>query len=160
MAHIAGEMFKRMAGDRDDGMCPIAVRRRLVTDLIGGQVQVAFDPMTGSIEYIRTGTLRALAVTTATAQKCCPTCRPWPNSYRATRPAGGMVSARPRTRPLRPSKAQPGDQRRPRRFQDEGALADLGGTALAGSPAEFGRLIADETEKWAKVVRFARIKPQ
>ena len=127
-----------------------------LTDLIGGQVQVMFDTMPSSIEYIRAGKLRALAVTTATRSEALPdvpTVGDFVPGYEAS---VGTASARPRTRPPRSSSklnmeinAGLADPKMKAR------LADLGGTVLAGSPADFGKLIADETEKWGKVVKFS-----
>ena len=119
-----------------------------------------FGTMTGSIEYIRAGKLRALAVTTATRSEALPdipTVGEFVPGYEASRWFG--IGA-PRNTPaeivdklnkeINAGLADPKIKAR---------LADLGGTVLAGSPADFGKLIADETEKWAKVIRAANIKP-
>jgi len=158
-SHVSGELFKMMAGTdmllvSYRGMAPA------VTDLLGGQVQVMFNSLTGSIEYIRAGTLRALAVTTATRSETLPgipTMGEFLPGYEATTWYGVGV---PRNTPaeiveqlnkeVNAALADP---------QMKVRLADLG-VALPGSPAEFGKLIADETEKWAKVIKSAGIKPE
>ncbi len=111
------------------------------------------------MEFIKTGKLKALAVTTATRSTHCRTCRPWATSCRATRRARGTASARRRTTPAeiidrlnKETNAGLADAKLKAR------LADLGGTLIPGSPADFGKLIAEETEKWGKVIRSANIK--
>jgi tripartite-type tricarboxylate transporter receptor subunit TctC len=158
-SHVAGELFKMMAGTdmllvSYRGMAPA------VTDLLGGQVQVMFNSLPGSIEYIRAGTLRALAVTTATRSETLPgipTMGEFLPGYEATTWYGVGV---PRNTPAeiveqlnKEVNAALADPKMKVR------LADLG-VALPGSPAEFGKLIADETEKWAKVIKSAGIKPE
>jgi len=156
--HIAGELFKMMAGVN---MVHVPYRGGgpALTDLVGGQVQVYFASTVGSIEYIRTGRLRALAVTTATRSEALPdvpAVDEFVPSYEASAWFG--VGA-PKNTPsqiidqlneaINAGLADPKLKAR---------LADLGGTPLVGSPADFGKLIAEETEKWAKVVKFAGIK--
>src|SRR5215472_2433487 len=158
-SHVAGELFKIMTGTdmllvSYRGMAPA------VTDLLGGQVQVMFNSLPGSIEYIRAGTLRALAVTTATRSETLPgipTMGEFLPGYEATTWYGVGV---PRNTPAeiveqlnKEVNAALADPKMKVR------LADLG-VALPGSPADFGKLIADETEKWAKVIRAANIKPE
>jgi len=158
--HIAGELFKMMAGVN---MVHVPYRGGgpALTDLVGGQVQVYFASTVGSIEYIRTGRLRALAVTTATRSEALPdvpAVDEFVPSYEASAWFG--VGA-PKNTPsqiidqlneaINAGLADPKLKAR---------LADLGGTPLVGSPADFGKLIAEETEKWAKVVRDANIKPE
>ena len=130
-----------------------------VTDLLGGQVQVMFNSLTGAIEYIRAGTLRALAVTTAMRSETpgIPTMGEFLPGYEATTWYGVGV---PRNTPAeiveqlnKEVNAALADPKMKVR------LADLG-VALPGSPADFGKLIADETEKWGKVIRAANIKPE
>ena len=153
-AHVFGELFKMMAGV---DMLHVPYRGNFSPDLLGGQVQVMFGPITHSIEYIRTGKLRALAVTSATRSAALPDIPTVANLYPATRRAVGIGSARPKTHPPRSST---GSTRKSTRAlanpKMKARLADLGGTRIAGSPTEFGKLIADETEKWAKVIRAAR----
>ena len=127
-----------------------------LTDLLGGQVQVMFDTMPSSIEYIRAGKLRALAVTTATRSEALPdipTVGDFVPGYEASAWYGiGAPKNTPAeiidklNKEINAGLADPKMKAR---------LADLGGTVLAGSPADFGKLIADETEKWGKVVKFA-----
>ena len=131
-----------------------------LTDLLGGQVQVLFDNLSSSIEHIRAGKLRALAVTTATRAKALPdipTVGEFVPGYEASAWQG--IGAPKNTPPeiinklnieINAALADPKFRAR---------LSDLGGEALAGSPADFGKLIADETEKWAKVVKFSGAKP-
>ena len=132
-----------------------------LTDLLGGQVQVMFATMPSSIEYIRAGKLRALAVTTATRSEALPdipTVGDFVPGYEAS---GWFGIGAPKNTPaeiidklnkeINAGLADPKIKAR---------LADLGGTVLAGSPADFGKLIADETEKWGKVIRAANIKPE
>jgi tripartite-type tricarboxylate transporter receptor subunit TctC len=129
------------------------------TDLLGGQVQVMFNSLPASIEYIKAGTLRALAVTTATRSETLPgipTMGEFLPGFEASQWYG--VGAPKNTPPQIIDKlnkeinASLADPKLKARF------ADLGGTALPGLPANFGKLIADETEKWAKVVKFVGIK--
>jgi tripartite-type tricarboxylate transporter receptor subunit TctC len=132
-----------------------------LTDLISGQVQVMFDSIPTSIQHIRNGKLRPLAVTTVTRSELLPdipTVGEIVSSYEASTWYG--IGA-PRNTPTdlieslnREIAAGLDDPKMKAR------LAELGGTTLAGAPADFGRLIADETEKWAKVMKFAGIKPE
>jgi len=158
--HVAGELFKMMTGT---GMIHVPYRGGgpALTDLIGGQVQVFFPSTSLSIEQIRAGRLRALAVTTAARWDGLPdiqTVGEFVPGYEASIALG--VGAPKRTpveiidklnREINAALADP---------KIESRLADLGGTPLAGSPADFARLIADETEKWGKVIKFAGIKPE
>jgi len=156
--HIFGEMFKVMTGV-DMTHVPYRGNAPAVTDLLGGQVQVMFDSMPNSIEYIRAGTLRALAVTTATRSEALPdlpTVGDFVPGYEASTWYG--LSA-PKNTPadiidklnkeINTALADPRMKAR---------LADLGGTVLVGSPADFGKLVADETKKWGKVIRAANIR--
>ena len=130
-----------------------------MTDLLGGQVQVYFGTPTTSIEQIRTGRLRALAVTTAVRSEVLPdvpTMGEFLPGYEAS--AWWGVGAPKKTpteiveklnKEINAALADPKLKAR---------LADLGGTVLPGSPADFGKFIADETEKWAKVIKFAGLK--
>jgi tripartite-type tricarboxylate transporter receptor subunit TctC len=130
-----------------------------VSDLLGGQLQVMFDILSESIEYIRARRLRPLAVTTATRLPPLPdvpTVSEFVPGYEAT--AWWGVGA-PKNTPAdiidklnREINAGLADPKIRARF------ADLGGTAMGGSPADFGKLIADETDKWGKVVRAANMK--
>jgi tripartite-type tricarboxylate transporter receptor subunit TctC len=159
-SHVSGELFKMMAGV-DLLHVPYRGDSPALTDLLGGQVQVYFGNLGGVIEYIRAGKLRVLAVTTATRSEMLPdipTVSEFVPGYEASAVYG---LAAPRNTPaeiieklnmeINAAIADP---------KIEARLADLGATALAGSPAEFGKLIAGETEKWGKVIRAANIKPE
>jgi tripartite-type tricarboxylate transporter receptor subunit TctC len=158
--HMSGELFKMMAGV-DLVHVPYRGEAPAVTDLLGGQVQVMFATATVSIENIRAGRLRALAVSTATrfdALADLPTIGDFVPGYEASAFFGvGAPKNTPAeiinelNREINAALADPKFKAR---------LADLGGTVLAGSPADFGKLIADETEKWGRVVKFAGLKPQ
>ena len=128
--------------------------------LLGGQVQVMFGTMPPSIEHVRAGKLRALAVTTAmrsAALPDVPTVGEFVPGYEASNWVG--IGA-PKSTPTEiVDKLNQRNQRGPHRLQTRARLADLGGTPLLGSPADFGKLIAEETEKWAKVVKVAGLKP-
>jgi tripartite-type tricarboxylate transporter receptor subunit TctC len=158
--HVAGELFNMMAGVNMVHV-PYRSAAPALTDLLGGQVQLIFSPLLASSEYVRAGTLRGLGVTTATRSELLPdipTVGEFVPGFEASSWVG--VGA-PRNTPveivdelnkeINAALADPKIKAR---------LADLGGTVLAGSPAEFGKLIAEETEKWAKVVKFANIKPE
>jgi tripartite-type tricarboxylate transporter receptor subunit TctC len=157
--HMAGELFKMMTGV---SMVHVPYRGAApaVTDLLGGQVQVMFASMLSSIEYIRAGKLRALAVTTATRSAALPdipTVGDFVPDYEASSVFGvGAPKSTPAEIVERLNKeisAALADPKMRARF------ADMGATALPGSPIDFGKLIADETEKWAKVVKFSGAKP-
>jgi tripartite-type tricarboxylate transporter receptor subunit TctC len=157
--HVAGELFKMMAGI-DMVHVPYRGAAPALTDLLGGQVQVMFSSMPASIQYIRAGNLRVLAVTTATRLEALPdipTVAEFVPGYEASALFGvGGPKGTPVDIVEKLSKeinAGLADSR------IKASLAELGLTVLAGSPADFGKLIADETEKWAKVVKFANIKP-
>jgi tripartite-type tricarboxylate transporter receptor subunit TctC len=157
-SHLAGELFKIMAGV-DMVHVPYRGGGPAVTDLIAGQVQVMFATTVESIGYVRAGRLRALAVTTATRWEGLPdipTLAEFVPGYEAS---GWFGIGAPRNTPvevidklnkeINAGLADPKIKAR---------LADLGGTVLPGSPSDFGKLIADETEKWANVIKFAGIK--
>ena len=156
--HVAGELFKMMAGV-DMVHVPYRGGGPVMTDLLGGQVQVLFGSTSLTIEQIRAGKLRPLAVTTATRWEGLPdipTVNDFVSGYEASAVSGlGAPRKTPAeiidklNKEINAALADPNMKAR---------LADLGGTVLAGSPADFGKLIADETEKWAKVVKFAGIK--
>ena len=158
--HVSGELFKMMAGI-DMTHVPYRGGGQVMTDLIAGQVQVSFIGLTVAIEHIRSGKLRALAVAAATRSDVLPdipTVSDFVAGYEAS--AFWGVGA-PRTTPAeivdklnKEINTALGDP------TFKARLADVGGSALSGSPADFGKLIADETEKWGKVIRAANIKPE
>jgi len=160
VAHIAGEMFKRMAGIEMTHV-PYRGAAPAVTDLIAGQVQVAFDPMSSSIVHIKAGKLRALAVTTANRSDVLPDIPTVSDFLPGFEASGWFGIGAPKGTPAeiidklnREINAGLDDAKVRAR------IAELGNTVLAGSPADFGRLIADETEKWGKVIRAANIKAE
>ena len=157
--HVAGELFKMMAGV-DMTHVPYRSAGPALTDLIGGQVQVMFDGLPASIEHIRTGRLRALAVTTATrldALPDIPTVADFVPGYEASAVHGiGAPKNTPTEIVDRLNKGINAALADPKMVA---RLADLGLTVLPGSPADFGKLIAEETEKWGKVVKFSGAKP-
>src|SRR3984893_3032311 len=131
-----------------------------LTDLIGGQVQVEFDNLTSSIEYIRTGKLRALAVTTATVSEPRPEIPTVPKFVPGYEASAFMGIGAPKNPPAeiidrlnKEINAGLADPKVKARF------SDLGANVVPGSPVDFGKLIADDTEKWAKVVKFSGAKP-
>jgi tripartite-type tricarboxylate transporter receptor subunit TctC len=156
--HVAGELFKMMAGI---DMVHVPYRANPRPDLLGGQVQVMFDTVPASIEYIRAGKLRALAVTSATrlpALPDVPTVAEFLPGYEAS---GWQGLAAPRGTPTEIVE----------RLNTEinAALADagiraqfanLGALPMPMRPAEFARLIQDDIDKWAKVIKFAGIKAE
>jgi tripartite-type tricarboxylate transporter receptor subunit TctC len=160
LPHLAGELFKMMTGVNISlvyyrGDAPA------ITDLLGGQVQMMISAPTASIEYIRDGKLRALAVTTPTRWEGLPDiptvgefvpgyeASPWFGVGAPKRTAAEIVEKL--NKEINAGLADPKIKAR---------LADLGGTVLPGTPADFGKLIADETEKWGKVVKFTGIKAE
>ncbi len=157
--HVSGELFKMMAGV-NMVLVPYRGGAPALTDLLGGQVQVLFDPIPASIEYMRAGKLRVLAVTTATRSEALPdipTVGEFVPGYEASSWYGVCA---PKNTPAesidrlnKEINAGLADPKLKARF------ADLGGMVLAGSPADFGKLIAQETEKWGKVIKTVGIKP-
>ena len=157
-SHVSGELFNMMAGV---SMVHVPYRGAgpALVDLLGGQVQVLFNSPPASIEYIKAGALRALAVTTATRAEALPdipTVGEFVPGYEASQWYGVGV---PKDTPTeivdklnKEINAGLADAKMNVR------LADLGGTVLAGSPADFGKLIADETEKWGDVIPALNIK--
>ena len=157
--HVSGELFKMMTGVN---MVHVPYRggAPALTDMISGQVQVMFDNVPTSIEFIRAGKLRALAVTTATRSEVLPdlpTVADFVPGYEASAWYGvGVPKGTPDdiidklNKEINATLAEPKAKAR---------LADLGASLLAGSSADFGKLVADETEKWGKVVKFSGAKP-
>jgi tripartite-type tricarboxylate transporter receptor subunit TctC len=158
--HVAGELFKMMAGV-DMAHVPYRGAAPALTDLIGGQVQVMFDVMTSSIQYIRAGTLRPLAVTTATRSEVLPdvpALGDFVPGYEATGWIGvGTPNKTPTEIVDRLNKEINAGLADPK---IKARLADLGSTPLVLSPATFGKLIADDVERWRKVIKAANLKPE
>jgi tripartite-type tricarboxylate transporter receptor subunit TctC len=158
--HVVGELFKMMAGVNLIHV-PYRGGAPAVTDLLGGQVQVMFASPSISIEHVRAGKLRALAVTTATrsgALPDVPTVGDFLSGFEASVWLGiGAPKNTPAeiidklNKEINAGLAEPKIRAR---------FADLGSTVLPGSPSDFGKLIADETEKWGKVIRAANIKAE
>jgi tripartite-type tricarboxylate transporter receptor subunit TctC len=158
--HVAGELFKMMTGV-NLVIVPYRGAGPALVDLLAGQVQIMFDTLSGSIGHIRAGKLRALAVTTehrSPALPDVPTVAETVPGYEAST-FHGMGA--PRNTPpeiidklnteINAGLADPKIKAR---------IADLGGTVFSGSPADFGKFITDETEKWGKVIRAANIKAE
>jgi tripartite-type tricarboxylate transporter receptor subunit TctC len=158
--HVTGELFKMMAGV-DMVHVPYRGAAPAITDLLSGQVQVLFISPLVSIEHIKTGKLRALAVTTAMRSDALPgipTMGEFVPGYEASTWYGvGAPKATPAEIVDKLNKEVNAALDDPKM---KARLADLGGTPLPGSPVQFGKLIAEETEKWGKVIRAANIKPQ
>ena len=158
--HVAGELFKMMAGV-DMVHVPYRGDALVLPDLLSGQVQVYFGVMPASLGYIRAGKLRALAVTSATRQEALPDVPTVGEFLPGFEARGWYGIVVPKATPaeivgklnqeINAALADPNMKKR---------LTDLGVAVFAGSPADFGKFIADETEKWAKVVKFADVKAE
>ena len=157
--HVSGELFKMMTGINKVHV-PYRGGAPALTDLISGQVQVMFDNVPTSIEFIRAGKLRPLAVTTAARSNVLPdlpTVADFVPGYEASAWYGvGVPKGTPEAiigKLNKETNAILADPKARARFDE------LGASLIAGSPAEFGQLVADETEKWAKVVKFSGARP-
>jgi tripartite-type tricarboxylate transporter receptor subunit TctC len=160
VGHLAGELFKMMAGV-DFVHVPYRGAGPALTDLIGGQVMISFAGLAGSIEYVKSGKLRGLAVTAANRSEALPdvpTVGEFVPGYEASDWFGVVA---PKNTPAsiidklnKEVNESIADPKLVARF------AQLGGTPLALTPAGFGKLLADETEKWGKVIKAANIKPE
>jgi tripartite-type tricarboxylate transporter receptor subunit TctC len=158
--HVAGELFKMMAGV-DMVHVPYRGEALALPDLISGQVQLLFGVMPASLGYIRAGKLRALAVTTAKRQEPLPDVPTMGEFLPGFEARGWYGIVAPKATPaeiveklnkeVNAALADPNMEKR---------LTDLGAAVFAGSPADFGKFIADEIDKWRKVVRFAGIKAE
>jgi tripartite-type tricarboxylate transporter receptor subunit TctC len=159
VTHVCGELFKMMTGV---DMFHVPYRGpQVLIGLIAGQVQVYFGILVSSLEHIRAGKVRALAVTTATRSAALPDIPTVGESVAGYEASAWWGIGAPRDTPveiieklnkeINAALADP---------KIKAQLADLGGTTLGGSSADFGKLISDETEKWAKVIKFAGIKPE
>jgi tripartite-type tricarboxylate transporter receptor subunit TctC len=158
--HMAGELFKMMTGLTMTHV-PYRGEAPALTDLLRGQVQLIFATAPASVEHIRTGRLRALAVTTAARSEALPSVPSLGEFLPGFEASSWYGIGAPRNTPAeiidnlnKQINAALADSTMKRR------LADLGGMMLPGPPTDFGKLVADETEKWAKVVAFAGLKPQ
>jgi tripartite-type tricarboxylate transporter receptor subunit TctC len=157
--HMAGELFKIMTGVN---MVHVPYRggAPAITDLLGGQIQVVFDTTPNSMAHIKAGRLRALAVTTATRSEALPDIPTVGESVPDYEVSSWWGIGVPKGTPaeivdklnvaINAGLADP---------EITARLAELGGVPLAGLPSDFGKLIADETKKWAKVVKFSGAKP-
>ena len=156
--HVFGELFKMMAGIE---ILHVPYRGSFLSDLLGGQVQLVFGPISQLLEYIRAGKLRALAVTTANRQAVLPdvpAVREFLPGYEASAWYGiGAPAGTPGeivgtlNREINAALTDP---------EVKARLAALGVVPMPATPSEFGTFIAAETEKWAKVIRAANIKPE
>jgi tripartite-type tricarboxylate transporter receptor subunit TctC len=157
--HMSGELFKLMAG-LDMEHVPYRGSGPMLTDLLRGELHVAFDPMLSSIEHVRAGRLRALAVTTATRSAALPDIPTVDEFVRGYESFGWVGVGVPRNTPVDIIGKLNGEINAGlSNSRIRARLADLGSTTLAGSPADFGKLIAEQTDRWAQVIRVANIKP-
>jgi len=157
--HVAGELFKVMTGV-DLLHVPYRGQAPALVDMLGGQDQVMFDTVPASIEYLKAGKLRPLAVTTMTRFDALPDVPVLADFVPGYESSALYGIAAPKSTPaeivgklnhdINAAFANPKIKAR---------LIELGGMILAGSPADFGKLVAEETEKWAKVVKFSGAKP-
>jgi tripartite-type tricarboxylate transporter receptor subunit TctC len=156
--HVFGALFEMMAGV---DLVHVPYRSNYTSDLLGGQVQVAFNPISESIGYIRAGKLRALAVTTATRQATLPDIPTLGEFLPGYEASGWQGIGVPKNTPaeiidklnneINAVVADP---------QVKARFADIGVEPMTMTPAEFGKFIAAESEKWGKVIREANIKPE
>jgi tripartite-type tricarboxylate transporter receptor subunit TctC len=157
--HMSGELFKMMAGVNMVHV-PYRGEALALTDMLGGHVQAMFGTVPASIEHVRTGKLRPLAVTSARRSELLPDLPTVGDFVPGYETSAWQGVGAPKNTPaeiinglnkeINAGLADPKIKAR---------VADMGGTVLAGSPADFGKLIADETEKWGKVVKFSGAKP-
>jgi tripartite-type tricarboxylate transporter receptor subunit TctC len=160
ISHVAGEMFKMMAGVNMVHV-PYNGSGPMLVDLLGGQVQAAFDNLPASVGHIKAGKLRALAITTAVRSEALPNVPTLADFLRGYEVSAFIGLAAPKNTPddiidklnkeINAGLADPTIKAR---------FAELGGAPLVLSPAELSKLVADETEKWAHVIRAAKIKAE
>jgi tripartite-type tricarboxylate transporter receptor subunit TctC len=156
--HMAGELLNMMTGVKITHVIYRGTGPAL-TDLLGGRLQVMFDNLPSSVEHIRAGRLRALAVTTAARSEALPDIPTVGDSVPGYEASSWVGIGAPRRTP--PESIEKLNKEINAGLADprmKARIADLGGTVFASSPADFGKLIADETEKWGKVVKFVGIK--
>jgi tripartite-type tricarboxylate transporter receptor subunit TctC len=159
-SHVTGELFKQRAGINMPHV-PYRGSAPMLVDLLGGQVQAAFDNLPASIEYIRAGKLRPLAVTTAARSEALPDTSTMGDFFPGFEASAWVGVGAPKNTPpeiidklnREINAALPEPKMKAR-------LAELGGTGLIGLPADLSKLVATETEKWAKVIRAANIRPE
>jgi len=158
LGHVSGELFKVMTGI-DMVHVPYRGDVAALSDLLGNRVQVHFSGLASSIETIRTGKLNALAVTTRTRSSGLPHIPALSDFVPGYESSAWFGVGAPKNTPAeiigklnKEINAALADSK------IQARIADLGGSVLPGSPADFGKLIAEETEKWGKVVKFAGIK--
>lgn len=159
-SHVSGELFKMMASI-DLVHVPYRGSAPALVDMISGQVQVMFDPLSSSIEHLRSGKLRPLAVTTAMRSEALPDLPTVSETMQGYEASNWFGICAPKNTPaaiidrlngaINASLAEPEIRKQ---------LANQGGTILPGSPADFGSLLAQETSKWAQVVKYAGLKPE
>jgi tripartite-type tricarboxylate transporter receptor subunit TctC len=159
-SHLAGELLNMMAGI-DIVHVPYRGGGQSMTDLLGGQVQISFAAVPASIGYIKAGGLRALAVTTTTRSDVLPdvpSISEFVAGYEASAWFGVGIPAKTPHAIIDRLNIEINAGLADSKFRAQ--LIDLGGMTLMGSPADFGKLVADETEKWGKVIRAANIKSE
>jgi tripartite-type tricarboxylate transporter receptor subunit TctC len=158
LSHLCGELFKTMAGI---DMVHVPYRSSFLPDLFAGQVQVVFSPISQSIEYIRTGKLRALAVTAATRQASLPDVPAVAEFVPGYEASGWYGIGAPKSTAAEIIGTLNSAANTALADADMKArLNDLGAVPMPTTPAEFGAFLAADTEKWAKVIRAADIKPE
>jgi tripartite-type tricarboxylate transporter receptor subunit TctC len=158
LSHLCGELFKSMAGI---DMVHVPYRSSFLPDLFAGQVQVVFSPISQSVEYIRTGKLRALAVTSATRQASLPDVPALTEFVPGYEANGWYGIGAPKTTAPEIIERLNGAASAALADADMKArLNDLGAVPMPMTPAEFATFLAADTEKWAKVIRAADIKPE
>ncbi len=157
--HVSGELFKMMAGI-DMLHVPYRSVAPAISDLLGGQVQVMFNTTSASIEYVKASRLRALAVTSASRLDALPKTPALNEVLPGFEASGWLGVGAPRNTPAHiVNRLNNEINAALANFRIAARLVELGNTTMAGSPVDFNNLIADETEKWAKVVTFAGLKP-
>jgi tripartite-type tricarboxylate transporter receptor subunit TctC len=158
--HLCGELFKMMTGVNIVHV-PYRGGAPALTDLLGGQVQVMFTTIAPLIEHVRAGTLRPLAVTSATRVEVLPNVPTIAEFVQGFEGIGFVGIGAPRRTPTEVIDTLNKEINAGLASSlIKGRIVEMGAYVLPGSPAEFGKFIADETEKWAKVIKFAGIKPQ
>jgi len=160
LGHVTGELFKAMTGV-DMVHVPYRGDAAAIVDLLAGRVQVHFSGIASSIEFIKSGKLRALAVTTTMRSQALPDIPAMDEFVPGFESSAWFGVCAPHNTPTQiVDKLNTGINEALVDPKIVGRIADLGGTPLPGSPADCGKLIAEDTEKWAKVVKLANIKPE